>query len=380
MYGQKMSDVVFFIWQSDSAATANRNFIRDCIRKAIQHLNSKGYDLEYHEATSSAAGSPEITRFVLEQIELASAVIADVTPVASTDNGKPIANPNVMFELGWAYKSIGERRISLLTNTAGASNHEELRPEDAAFDIRHRRLSPYTRHHPKGPEDTSSGELTALLTEAIRMSVDESRLRPTTASLSLLKQVQRANNNDRSLIWTDMGVDFISLGQEQGHETLQAVGVHFLKYGDLKAPWRGSSLQVSYAILDQLLIALNPTSSNDQIQQSLTRVHRILNALDLVVARNADQRLAVDLPASNVVPSTKIAATLLDLSPSYLEAAREHFASPQIIAETEVALSAAEEDPTSEQAVKVLLKSLHSLRQNLSQENPSKALDRSLAG
>ncbi|MBA4091666.1 MAG: hypothetical protein C0494_13900 [Sphingobium sp.] len=50
-------------------------------------------------------------------------------------NGKHIANPNVLIELGYAKHALGTSRIVMVWNTALTN----AKPEDLPFDMRHRR-------------------------------------------------------------------------------------------------------------------------------------------------------------------------------------------------------------------------------------------------
>jgi hypothetical protein len=84
-------------------------------------------------------GSPEISATILQKIENCSIFVADITPVGSLIIEKKTPNPNVLFELGYAWRKLGESRVILVLNEAFAA------PEDLPFDLLKRSLILYRR-------------------------------------------------------------------------------------------------------------------------------------------------------------------------------------------------------------------------------------------
>lgn len=124
---------IFFSWQSDIAE--NRNRLRKDIDKAIKAIEREEEFAEYRvyrtEATRDEAGSPDIVETIHAKINQCAVFIADVSPIVE-HNDKRIPNPNVLLEEGFALRSIGCRRIILM------SNHIS---ENLPFDIAHRRTT-----------------------------------------------------------------------------------------------------------------------------------------------------------------------------------------------------------------------------------------------
>ena len=102
--------VVFYSWQSDLPNKTNRGLIEDALRKACKELSA-----EYEEAIrvdsgiDGEAGSPDIAATILNKIDAATVVVADVSiigiaPVTGSNPParRPLPNGNVMFELGYA--------------------------------------------------------------------------------------------------------------------------------------------------------------------------------------------------------------------------------------------------------------------------------------
>lgn len=120
---------LFFSWQSDEPHT--RALIQTCIHDAFKQVS----DFELETATRNAVGSPDIAATILAKIDQSNMMLADVTIInSSSDQDRKTPNPNVIYELGYAIKALGEQNIILvadksITNTV-----------DLPFDIRNRRM------------------------------------------------------------------------------------------------------------------------------------------------------------------------------------------------------------------------------------------------
>jgi len=146
---------IFWSWQSDTHQPSNRYFVRDVLGNLAKTLNGvddtaeesdRPVDTEEDEQaetddafvsvdhdTKGLGGSPRIAERILEKIAAAAVFVADVTPVAKTSSGKLVPNPNVMIELGYALRVLGEERIVLVANQAFDAKLSGL-----PFDLRHR--------------------------------------------------------------------------------------------------------------------------------------------------------------------------------------------------------------------------------------------------
>ena len=110
---------VFYSWQSDSESKFNRNFIENNLKKAIEKLNTDAdIQLSLDKDTLNEAGSPDIVNTILRKIDEAMVFVADVTAICKTDKDKFLSNPNVMFELGYAFSTLSDERVILICNTA----------------------------------------------------------------------------------------------------------------------------------------------------------------------------------------------------------------------------------------------------------------------
>lgn len=128
---------IFFSWQSDLDADKTRTFIGECIKKSG---NLSGVSVILDEDTRDLPGSPDIVKTIFAKIDKCDLFIADVSIVgkyATDDDSVPMPNPNVMLELGYALKTVGEERVCCIMNT------EFGKPEELPFDLQHRRITQY---------------------------------------------------------------------------------------------------------------------------------------------------------------------------------------------------------------------------------------------
>lgn len=130
---------VFWSWQSDTPKRETREVIHHALEAATVALVSELAEaerVEVDQGTRKVPGMAGIAETILKKIDEASAFVADITAIAVIGEGRDtkwIPNPNVMLELGYARKSLGEGRLIPVFNAAfGPPRHEEL-----PFDLRH---------------------------------------------------------------------------------------------------------------------------------------------------------------------------------------------------------------------------------------------------
>ena len=133
---------VFWSWQSDHDADISHYFVRNALNDAIKSLKvpsgleepsetDRRVQLHLDHDTKGRTGWVDITVAIFEKIEASSVFVADVTPVAESrsklDKGgkevglRPIMNPNVAIELGYALKALDWSKIIPIMNTAYGS-------------------------------------------------------------------------------------------------------------------------------------------------------------------------------------------------------------------------------------------------------------------
>lgn len=127
-------NTVFYSWQSDRPGAVCRNFIERALQSAIDRLRadveiepSLRKDLELDKDTKNVPGSPAIFDTILSKIEAARVAVSDLTFVGRREDGRPIPNPNVLIEYGYALKKPGATRIFAVMNEAyGKASNQSL--------------------------------------------------------------------------------------------------------------------------------------------------------------------------------------------------------------------------------------------------------------
>jgi hypothetical protein len=157
---------VFFSWQSDLPKSLCTNFIRAALEQAQDKVRKDcpGISVVLDEATRDTPGSPDIVSTILEKISKADAFVADISTIGtSKESNKPIPNPNVMAEFGYALAEVGYDRCVLLCNEGYTSI------KDLPFDIERRRVTPFKSEAPGRTRKETTAELAGKLTDALTL-------------------------------------------------------------------------------------------------------------------------------------------------------------------------------------------------------------------
>lgn len=183
MSREKEHHRIFYSWQDDIARKDNRNFIEDALKKAIKNINKDDAlvdELIIDRDTKGVAGAPLIAETILGKIDIASVFVADVSIIGKADSGKPITNPNVMAEFGYALKTLAEEALVLVINESYG------RVEDLPFDLRHRRIMRYCLPPSNGKDDEASTAERREVAKALQGDLEKAlrtwiatRIRPT---------------------------------------------------------------------------------------------------------------------------------------------------------------------------------------------------------
>lgn len=122
---------IFLSWQSDT--NGNKQFLERALEKFVNE--NEGYEVV--SADRNPEGDDDIVGVILERIDVADYIVADVSIINSEDKSlegkRLVPNPNVMYELGYA-KGKGRVRCILVSNKLTTEKLKEL-----PFDIRNRR-------------------------------------------------------------------------------------------------------------------------------------------------------------------------------------------------------------------------------------------------
>ena len=163
-YSNNMKDdkfSVFYSWQSYIGGFSNREYIRDKINAAFAEMR---IDIVLLEDSRGSTGAPNIPNAILTKIIKSDIFICDITPAHTLnikDNKKrALPNPNVMFELGFAVRSLGWERIICVCN------EEYGDVENLPFDISTHRIITYCKKEGE-KKSTKSLSLTQLLKDIV---------------------------------------------------------------------------------------------------------------------------------------------------------------------------------------------------------------------
>lgn len=149
---------IFYSWQSTLPNNTNRSLIKNSLEKALREINkdlSIEERIEIDSDTKNVAGSPDIIHTILSKIDNSDIFIADVSIV----NGLS-PNPNVMLELGYALKTLGDSKIIMIFNNAFGDM------KDLPFDLGFKRQMVYCYDGNDGSSEIRK-ELTLKIKNAI---------------------------------------------------------------------------------------------------------------------------------------------------------------------------------------------------------------------
>lgn len=128
----KSQYTIFYCWQNDK--DDSNQLITNLLDDVKQQLAQDGYDCVILKGAVGHNGMVRIDESLLENIRTCDAFVCDLTPVTALGN-KHIPNSNVMFELGFAFATIGASQV------LGLANEGDYKIEDLPFDINHCRIN-----------------------------------------------------------------------------------------------------------------------------------------------------------------------------------------------------------------------------------------------
>lgn len=115
---------IFYSWQSDLPPNLNRNFILSALERACKNLaqdDSIQSAPRVDRDTQGVPGAPDIVATILRKIDEADMFVADVSFVGQgLIEPDKMANPNVLVELGYALKALGD----VLLRTLGCNGFQ----------------------------------------------------------------------------------------------------------------------------------------------------------------------------------------------------------------------------------------------------------------
>jgi hypothetical protein len=144
---------IFFSWQADTATTEGRYLIEHALERAVGRLGATVEEPErsfkIDKDTKDVPGSPPVVDIIFKKIDQAAVFVPDLTFVGKRLDGRPMPNPNVMIEYGWALKTLAHHRIVPVMNVA----YGEPNADNMPFDLQHLRYPAVTYRCPDGATD-----------------------------------------------------------------------------------------------------------------------------------------------------------------------------------------------------------------------------------
>lgn len=219
MAEEKKQEKIFYSWQIDVLPKDNRDFIEKCLKRAIKTINKEGSiidELILDRDTKGVPGSPVIAEIILGKIDESALFLADVTIIGRANSGKPVPNPNVLIELGYALKALSHDALILVLNEAYGGI------QDLPFDLRHRRIMTYNlppsvaserEEYPNGRKKAEQ-ELQKDLEKALRGGLNKRPVKLVEPVLSPLEQLEQylldPNDARRAARLIDKEIDKLS--------------------------------------------------------------------------------------------------------------------------------------------------------------------------
>ena len=178
---------IFWSWQSDHDGKISRHFIRSALQGAVTELKQsrdieepsdadRRVDIHVDHSTAGLTGMPDIAASIFEKINRSAIFLGDVTPVGTSPSRtdadgeetglRPLMNPNVAIELGYALKALGWANCLAVFNAHYGS------VEALPFDIQQKRWPIIYELKPGATKQQIADEKEKLRKEFV------SRLRP----------------------------------------------------------------------------------------------------------------------------------------------------------------------------------------------------------
>jgi hypothetical protein len=157
---------IFYSWQSDLGG--QRYVIKEALEIACKSLQ-KDIKLEIRpqieEDARGKSGAPDIEAEVFAKIDASDVFIGDITFINSkrhADGDRPVPNPNVTAETGYALRALSGERVILVFNVACGDERE------VPFDIRNRLRTNFRWEGNSADRKHVKAELAKSLEEKLR--------------------------------------------------------------------------------------------------------------------------------------------------------------------------------------------------------------------
>ena len=129
---------VFYSWQSDTPQSHGRHLIREALDQAAESIGKDStipFRILVQSDTENEPGLCNIPETLLKRLRESDVIVSDLTFIAKTEPEEPkhCSNPNVLFELGYAFASLGPERLICVMNEVHGPAASQI------FDLAHHR-------------------------------------------------------------------------------------------------------------------------------------------------------------------------------------------------------------------------------------------------
>lgn len=243
---------LFYSWQSDLPGSKTRNFIRNCIDKAIDLAEeSETIEAERDEATAGVTGSPNIVTTLFNKIDDCDLFVADISLcfMETQEGKKKSPNPNVMLELGYAVRVLGWERVICLCNVDYGNEYP--------FDIAHNRITNYSL------DGKSKKEVESELSIIIFKNIRDLRKLPPKAKSGMSTHIVGAYNTGEHSVFSKLSP--IDISNQEGYtlhnrELIYESQQLASEIGTISIPSRTVHTDESY--MDSAVTDQSPSSTN----------------------------------------------------------------------------------------------------------------------
>ncbi len=209
-----MKQIVFYSWQSDLPNACNRGFIQGALENAAAAIKADDtVEIEpvVDRDTQGVPGAPDIASTIFAKITAADVFVADVSIVERGEK-RATPNPNVLIELGYAFKALGHERVILVFNRAFG------KIEELPFDLKMRRVLAYDMPADAKERAPERKILEKQLDEAIRAALGTIRPAPA-PSIPAVAAIEGQQTNRIIVLRRNLDEIFKSLDQLQPKKT-----------------------------------------------------------------------------------------------------------------------------------------------------------------
>ena len=186
--------LVFYSWQSDLPSATNRNFILQALESAANALRNNN-DLQIEPVidrdTLGVPGSPNISETIFGKIDQAQVFVCDISiinqeVIKQHPHVRLTPNPNVLVELGYALRALGDKQIILVLNDAYGV------PELLPFDLRMRRVTRYHMAKENPNRATERRRLEEMLKDALHASLSTATIQVMGETIQPVSKAEQA--------------------------------------------------------------------------------------------------------------------------------------------------------------------------------------------